>query len=104
MSINLMIKFALYKNSYKYCIWRRTYFFDFLKLLKKNDPQYEKIEHTNVVIRIRKSKYRQYNGQKRKGKQRSTKHYTENTMDQREPHKNREPTQVHQKRKQSLLY
>jgi hypothetical protein len=80
MSMNLMIKFALYKNSYKYCIWRRTYFFDFLKLLKKkNDPQYEKIEHTNVVIRIRKSKYRQYNnGQKRKDKQRSTKYYTKN--------------------------
>ena len=55
-------------------------FFDFLKLLKKkNDPQYEKIEHTNVVIRIRKSKYRQYNnGQKRKDKQRSTKYYTKN--------------------------
>jgi hypothetical protein len=33
---------------------------------------------TKGVIRIRNSKDRQHNGQKKKDKQRSTKHYTEN--------------------------
>jgi hypothetical protein len=36
----------------------------------------EEFEDTKVVIRIRKLKDRQHNGQKHK--QRSTKHYTEN--------------------------
>jgi len=36
----------------------------------------EEFEDTKVVIRIRKLKDRQHNGQK--DKQRSTKHYTEN--------------------------
>jgi hypothetical protein len=35
-------------------------------------------EETKGVIRIRKSKNRQHNGQKKKDKQPSTKHYTEN--------------------------
>ena len=40
---------------------------------------HEKFEDIKGVIRIRKSKKdRQYNGQKKKDKQRSTKHYTEN--------------------------
>jgi len=38
----------------------------------------EKFEVTNGVIIIRKSKDRQYNGQKEKEKQRFTKHYTAN--------------------------
>jgi hypothetical protein len=40
---------------------------------------HEKFEDIKGVIRSRKSKKdRQYNGQKKKDKQRSTKHYTEN--------------------------
>jgi hypothetical protein len=38
----------------------------------------EKIEDTNEVTRNHKSKDRQHNGQMKKDKQRSTKHYTEN--------------------------
>jgi hypothetical protein len=38
----------------------------------------EEFEQTKGVIRIRKSKDRQCNDQKKKDKQRSTKHYTEN--------------------------
>ena len=39
----------------------------------------EEFKDTKEVIRIHKSKKdRQYNGQKKKDKQRSTKHYTEN--------------------------
>ena len=38
----------------------------------------EKLEDTKVVMRIRKSKDRQYNGYELKDKQRSTKHNTEN--------------------------
>jgi uncharacterized protein with PhoU and TrkA domain len=49
---------------------------------KSKDRQYngqkEKFEVTNGVIMIRKSKDRQYNGQKEKEKQRFTKHYTAN--------------------------
>ena len=37
----------------------------------------EEFEDTKGVIRICKSKDKQYNGQKKKDKQRSTKHYTE---------------------------
>jgi len=40
----------------------------------------EELEDTKGVIRIRKSKDRQHNGQKKKGKQRSTKH-TQKTKD-----------------------
>ena len=52
---------------------------------------YEEFEDTKVVIRIRKSKNRQYNGQKKKrqkDKQRSTKH-TRKTKDQVTPLKTR---------------
>ena len=39
----------------------------------------EEFKDTKEVIRIHKSKkHSQYNGQKKKDKQRSTKHYTEN--------------------------
>jgi len=38
----------------------------------------EKFEDTKEVIKSRKSKNRQYNGQMKKAKQLSTKHYTEN--------------------------
>jgi hypothetical protein len=38
----------------------------------------EKLEDTKVVMTIRKSKDRQYNGHELKDKQRSTKHNTEN--------------------------
>ena len=39
----------------------------------------KKFEDTKAVIRSRKlKKYRQYNDQKKKDKQRSTKHYAEN--------------------------
>jgi hypothetical protein len=37
----------------------------------------EKFEETKVIIRNRTSKDKQYNGQKKKDKQWSTKHYTE---------------------------
>jgi hypothetical protein len=37
----------------------------------------EELEDTKWVIRIRKSKDRQHNGQKKKDKHRSTKHYAE---------------------------
>ena len=39
---------------------------------------YEAFEDNKGVIRIRISKDRHHNGQKKKDKQRSTKHYTEN--------------------------
>ena len=56
-----------------------------------NIMSYEEFEDTKVVIRIRKSKNRQYNGQKKKrqkDKQRSTKH-TRKTKDQVTPLKTR---------------
>jgi hypothetical protein len=43
---------------------------------KTNDD--EQFGDTKGVIRSRKSKDRQYNGQKKEDKQRSTKYYTEN--------------------------
>jgi hypothetical protein len=46
---------------------------------KLNAAIEEEFEDTNGIIRIRKSKKdRQYKGQKKKDKRRSTKHYTEN--------------------------
>jgi hypothetical protein len=39
---------------------------------------WEEIEDTKGVIRIRKSKYRQHNSQKKNDKQQYTKHHTEN--------------------------
>jgi hypothetical protein len=51
-----------------------------------NIMSYEEFEDTKVVIRIRKSKNRQHNGQK--DKQRSTKH-TRKTKDQVTPLKTR---------------
>jgi len=43
----------------------------------KTEPFEEEFEDTKGIIRIRKSKKdRQHNGQKKKDKQRSTKHYT----------------------------
>ena len=48
---------------------------------KQKDGQYngEKFEDTKAIIRSRNSKKsRQHNDQKKKDKQRSTKHYTEN--------------------------
>jgi hypothetical protein len=46
---------------------------------KTNNILWEKFEDTKGVIRIRKSKNdRQHNDQKKKDKQWSTKHYTEN--------------------------
>jgi hypothetical protein len=44
----------------------------------KTNVYIEKLEGIKGVIRIRKSKDRQHNDQKKKDKQRSTKHYTEN--------------------------
>ena len=41
-----------------------------------DEDVYKEFEDTKGVIKSRKSKDRQHNGQK--GKQRSTKHYTEN--------------------------
>jgi hypothetical protein len=49
----------------------------------------EKFKDTKEVIRIRKSKDRQHNGQKKKGgnyKQRSTKHYTDNKLSSNSNH------------------
>jgi hypothetical protein len=40
--------------------------------------EYKKSEHSKRVIRIHKLKDRQYNGQKKKDKHLSTKHYIEN--------------------------
>jgi hypothetical protein len=46
-----------------------------VKLVYKKLPcDQEEFEDTKGVIRIRKSKNRQHNGQKKKDKQRSTKH------------------------------
>ena len=44
----------------------------------KTNVYIEKLEGIKGVIRIRKSKDRQHNDQKKKDKQRSAKHYTEN--------------------------
>jgi hypothetical protein len=44
----------------------------------KTNVYIEKFEDIKGVIRIRKSKNKQHNDQKKKDKQRSTKHYTEN--------------------------
>ena len=45
----------------------------------QNKNMKKTLKDTKVVIRSRKSKmYRQYNGQRKKDKQRSTKYYTEN--------------------------
>ena len=45
----------------------------------------EEFEYTKEVIRIRNSKDRQYKGQKKKDKQRSTRHYTEKDRATRTP-------------------
>ena len=46
--------------------------------LKSHSSRLEDFEDTKGVIRIHKSKDRQHNDQKKRDKQRSTKHYTEN--------------------------
>jgi len=43
---------------------------------------WRKVWRYQSVIRIRKSKDRKHHGQKKKDKQRSTKHYTKNTKDE----------------------
>jgi len=44
----------------------------------KSKQVQEEFKDTEGIIRIRKSKDRKHNDQKKKNKQRSTKHYTEN--------------------------
>jgi len=51
---------------------------DVVDLVILVNPKKSLFEDTKEVIRIRKSKDRKHNGQKKKNEQRSIKHYTEN--------------------------
>jgi len=55
-----------------------TCIFNLKSQLKNIILELRKFEDNKGVIRSRKSKDRQYNGQKKKDKQRSTKRYSEN--------------------------